>query len=218
MARLFDDGASDYLQIDQAGVTVPPFSMVCWFNVDVSNLEFFLIQIADKDVADQYHALWLDGLDASDYVGAATYDGTWKEAKTTAGFSTGTWMHAAGVWADTDDRRVYLNGGNKGTETTSVTPANMDRMTIGASGDSTPEAYISGHMAEVAIWNVALIDAEVVSLAKGFSPLFIRPQNLVAYWPLIRGLNDRVGGYNMTASGTVISAHPRIIYPTSGRS
>ena len=43
---------------------------------------------------------------------------------------------------------------------------------------------MSGHIAEAAIWNVALTAAEVTVLAKGVSPLFIRRQNLVAYWPL----------------------------------
>ena len=51
-------------------------------------------------------------------------------------------------------------------------------------------------------------------LARGYSPLFVRPQNLVAYWPLIRDEDqDRVGGYDMAAYNTPsVAAHPPIIY------
>jgi hypothetical protein len=54
-------------------------------------------------------------------------------------------------------------------------------------------------------------------LAAGFSPLFVRPQSLVAYWPLIRDNdNDIVGGYDMTAYNTpTVAAHPPVIYPVS---
>ena len=74
---------------------------------------------------------------------------------------------------------------------------------------------MSGSIAEPAVWNVVLTDAEVAILGAGFSPLFVRPQNLVFYPDLIRGLNDKVGGLTLTANGTVVSAHPPIIYPAN---
>ena len=43
---------------------------------------------------------------------------------------------------------------------------------------------MNGRLAEIAIWNAALTDDEVLSLSKGVSPLRVDPQNLVAYWPL----------------------------------
>lgn len=42
-----------------------------------------------------------------------------------------------------------------------------------------------------ASWNVVLTDAEIVALAAGISPLFIRPQNLIAYSPPVCSDNQR---------------------------
>jgi len=70
-------------------------------------------------------------------------------------------------------------------------------------------------LAEAGLWDAALTDAEVAILGVGYSPLFVRPQSLVAYWPLVRDAKDRVGGYDLTAGGgPVVAAHPRIIYPS----
>jgi hypothetical protein len=80
---------------------------------------------------------------------------------------------------------------------------------------------MSGSIAEAAIWNVALTDAKVAILAAGFSPLFVDPQSLVAYWPLVRDTDDDVvGGYDMTAynTPTVASHPPKIFYPVSPHS
>ncbi|GAI74590.1 unnamed protein product, partial [marine sediment metagenome] len=104
-------------------------------------------------------------------------------------------------------------GGNKGTDNTNVTPANLDRMCVGMMRDSSPSSPMSGSICESVFWDAALTDEDAVSLALGYSPKLVRPQNLVAYWKLIRDLNDGVGGYNLTASGTTVSAHSRMIYP-----
>lgn len=37
-----------------------------------------------------------------------------------------------------------------------------------------------------AIWDVALSDAEVALLSRGASPMLVRPEALVEYWPMIR--------------------------------
>ncbi len=214
MARLFDDGSSEYLEIDQAVVTAVPFSFVAWFNSNDAAAYQSLVMVCDKSRTNHSHALELRGGDGGDPVRASSYDGGYDFADTSSGYSINTWHHAAGVWAATNDRAVYIDGGSKGTDSDNAAPSGIDRTSIGRFGDDSPGTYMSGRIAEAAIWNVALTDAEVLSLAKGFSPLFVHPQNLVAYWPLIRDLNDRVGGYTMVASGTTVSAHvPKIINP-----
>jgi hypothetical protein len=68
---------------------------------------------------------------------------------------------------------------------------------------------------------VALTDDEAVILSLGYSPVFVRPANLVAYWPLVGRSSpepDIVGGYDMTLVGSpTVADHPRIIYSTSDR-
>ncbi len=218
MARLFDDAQNEYLEIDQAVVTGVPLTLACWFKSDSITLSQYLIYIADKDVATHAFALSASGAAGGDPIRAVTYGGTLTSAASTAGYNANTWHHACGVFAATNSRAAYLDGGNKGTGNVDKIPANLDRTSIARAGDSTPGFYVSGYVTEAAIWNAVLTDEEVAILAKGFSPLLIHPQNLVAYWPLIRDEDqDRVGGYDLTAfsdgAGPGIATHIPIIYP-----
>lgn len=68
---------------------------------------------------------------------------------------------------------------------------------------------------EWAIWAAALGAAEVAMLAAGVAPPLVRPDALVAYWPLRRNteLLDPWGGYTLSASGTIsATAHGRVLY------
>jgi hypothetical protein len=92
------------------------------------------------------------------------------------------------------------------------TTVGIDRISIGRLGRLNPAAYMDGLLAEVAIWNAALSDEEVASLAAGFSPLLVKPENLVVYVPLVRTIQDVVGGLGFTATGTVVAEHPPKIF------
>ncbi len=214
MARFFTVGSSEYLELDSAPVIAAPFTMSCFFNSDDITITQILLSVVDKDVDDNFWGLAASGVLGGDPITMNTSTGAGNvSAATSAGFSANTWHHACGVEASATDRRVFIDGGSKGTNATSRSPANADRVSIGRIGDSTPAFYTSGRIAEVAIWNVALSDAEVALLAKGFSPLFIQPHNLVAYWPLIRDDdNDWIGGFDLSAFNTpTVAAHPPLI-------
>jgi len=178
----------------------------------------------DKDVAD--YNIGIGTLSGNGVRASANKYG--QPAATNAFSSTNytlnTWHHAAGIFLSVSERHAYIDGGSKGSDATVVgAMANHDITAIGSARDSTPGAYTSGHIAEAAIWDLTnwgvndagrevAFEKAIASMAKGFTPAHF-PLGLKAYWPLIRGLNDRVGGYNLTANGTTISAHPRIIQP-----
>jgi hypothetical protein len=128
-----------------------------------------------------------------------------------------TWHHACGVFAGQTSRSVYLDAAGKQTGTVDVPLSDYNVTNIGVLGSGAILGnYWDGDLAHAAIWNVALTDAEVASLAIGFSPLFVRPQNLLAYWPLLRSDNDIVGGYHMTAfNGPTWIDQPPIIMPAA---
>jgi hypothetical protein len=172
--------------------------------------------IGDKDAGDQYHNLIAHGNVAGDpiYVQSRDASGT-SSAVSTSGYSANTWHHACAVFGSGSDRRAFIDGGSKGTDSTSRAPTGLDRAAIGALARSLPTFHMSGHIAEAAIWNVALSDAEVALLARSYCPLFIRPEYLKAYWPLIREPDlDKVGRYNMTVYNSPgVMPHPPIIYP-----
>ena len=214
MSRTFD-GSDQYLEIDSAPVTAVPFSFACWFNPVNVTSSGTLVSIADKDVADQYHYMQAGGASTNDPIRVTSYDGSGGLAVSYS-FVAATWQHAAAVFATTTSRTSYINAGDKDTNTDLVSPANIDRISIGRIGDSTPGTYFNGSIAEVGIWNIALTDADVIILAAGYSPLFVHPENLVAYWPLIRDSDDdKVGGYDLTpANSPTVSPHPPgILYP-----
>ncbi len=214
MSRLFDDASNEYLLNNTAILSAIPITMACWFNSNDDALAQVLMSIADN--ASDLHSFYLrlDGAAGGDPINAAVAGGGDGLASSSSGFSTNTWHHACGVFTSNTSRAIYLDGGNKGTDATDITPAGLDRFGIGVLVRQNLFGYFSGMIAEAAIWNAALTDAEAASLAAGFSPKLIRPQSLVAYWPLVRGLNDPVGGYNLTATGTVVAAHTRIILPS----
>jgi len=218
MAYLFDDGSSQYLQIDQAVVTDVPFTMACFAYGDTDTATFMTAGfVGDKDAATEYHAIGVHWGETGNPTFALSYSALigFRLAYSTTGVTVNTWHHLCGIFASSTDRRAFIDGGSRGNNTSDVSPLNLDRTGISGSQDSTPGFYWSGNIAEFAIWNVALTDVEVAILAKGYSPLLVRPQNLVSYWPLVRDSRDIVGNYNLTAynSPTVVS-HPRVFYPT----
>lgn len=225
MARLLDDAATEYLNIDQSPIVSYPFVIACRFNSDIINTYQTLISIVDKDVyPGSMYSLSLSN-DTKVWV-RAYKDPAYGNAKTSTTYSVNTWHHACAIFASATDRRVLLDNGGKVTNATNVTPVNLDRTTIGYDRRPTSWYPMSGMIAEAAIWDLSVwpgatgadkannFERIIGSLANGDTPNTY-PLGLVAYWDLIRSLNDKFGGYNLTANGTVVAAHPRIIQPHS---
>lgn len=211
MARAFSGANDEFLWNTTAVVTAPPFTAAGWFraaNVTDDDIIFGL-----GNVAGSRFELYTNGAAAGDPLSYVVSDGTTSQVNTTTGYSANVWHHGCIIEAATNNRAVLLDGGSKGTNSDTRTPSGVDDTALGASGRLTNE--FTGRLAEWAVWNAALTDAEVATLALGVSPLLIRPNNLVAYWPLIRDEDrDRVGGFHMTPSGSpTVADHPPKIRP-----
>ena len=231
MSRRFIDGSQQLLEEASVPVTHPPFTMVCWFNVDAIGIFYGSVSLAKSTVNndDRYQMFLGRGAgnnEVSAFVDTAI-DGA-GESLSGNTFGATAWHHAGGVFTSTTSRRAYLDGAEGTENTTSVTiVGNVDRVTIGALGDAVRSNWMDGMIAEAAIWNVALSTSEMKSLAAGYSPILVHPSALAFYCPCIRGLaadgtgdeNDRVGGLllsEITTSGTVATdEHPRMIYPSA---
>ena len=167
-----------------------------------------------------YYALLMSGTTSGDplYLEARA-GGTSSYARTTTGYSINTWHHSCAVVASATDRRVFIDGGSKDTETVTRNPT-ITTTAIGVNlHGGTAYNGMVGAMAEAAIWDVALTDAEVAIVASGISPLLMRPNDLVAYWPIIGRTSPEIdifGGYDMSITGGSMAAapHPRIAYPS----
>lgn len=214
MSRLFASASAEYLTVTSAPVTGYPLSMACWFYPTEGTVYKGLVML--RQLGDDSDSHQIAIINTTALIIAKSAAGTSNAASTTAASVTDTWQHAAGVFASATSRAAYLNGGNKGTSATSRVPAVLGETFIGR-GSSGGAFYMEGMIAEVGIWNVALTDADVASLAKGYSPLLIRPEGLVTYVPLIRDNDkDLIGGLSFSVNGTPeVSTHTRVFYPSS---
>jgi hypothetical protein len=217
MARAFDSGSSQYLGNTNAPISAYGMSVACWFYITDSTANRILFTQTDADTDGHYFSLRA-GLAGNDNISAVIdAGGAQGVANTTTSFNDNTWHHAGASFTSDILRTAYLDGSGKGTDATDVGAfpgGGQDRMSIGLNWRLNPVGYFDGYIAELGLWDAVLSDAEFAVLAKGYSPLFVRPQSLVAYWPLIGKLSpelDYVGGYDMTlTNGPTTGAHPPI--------
>lgn len=195
------------IDLPSAIVAGAPCTLACWFNSTSLTVNQNLLAL--RNVANTYYVgIAANGSQVGDPVQAYTASPA-VIAATSAGYSANVWQHAAGVFESSSSRSAFLNGGNKGTNTTTITPLTLTETHLAAFSSSASQRLI-GALAEVGIWDVALTDDEIASLAKGFTPDQIRPQNLIAYLPLIRSAQD-IKGTSWVASGTLtVADHPRV--------
>lgn len=204
MSYLFADPNS--LSVEVAVASGAPVSMACWFKSTSITANQVLMAIVDKDVDLEYFRLAADGNVAGDPVRASASNApaTTGIAATTAGYTADVWQHAGAVFASTSSRSAYLNGGSKGTDTTSVTPVNLDRTSIGRFMRLTQGGTTLGRIAYPSVWTTALTDGEMATLAAGALPTSVQPGSQVDYWDLLANANDSVGANHLTVNGATL--------------
>ena len=221
MARKFV--AADTQRIDSAsgGVYTAPLTMSCWFKTPNINVFTRLLITENHTTGSDFFLLQVFNDNKIEFT--AWRDATQGPAKTTTTISANTWYHVCGVATSATRRDVFLNGSGQGTSTTNVTPQGLEESFIGAMwydyvGANT-YIYSNVTIAEVGIWNTAITASNVLQLAAGYSPLLIRPESLVNYWPLIGRTSPEIelsqGHSGVLVNGPTVDAHPRIIYPSS---
>lgn len=185
MAREFDDNQANYLTTE-AVVSSGPVTFACWAWLHDGVGTDTLISITDSGASG---AIVLRHSTSTLEVKVTT-DGNSTALATSASIRGSEWAHCCGVFASTASRTCYTNG-VAGIEDTNIRawPTGLDNTSLGITFEEVVDDEMDGLMAEVGIWNAALSDAEVASLAAGMSPLMVRPQSLVGYWPL----NGRYG-------------------------
>lgn len=205
-ARLLDDTTPDYFRTTSTPTPGAPFSISVWFNSDDGTINQIIVAIADSADSDHFWRIVALGTAGDNQIAWRVRGGPMpaQEASTSpAGYTVGTWHHACAVEASATDRRILLDGGNKGTNTTSRTPSGANRVAVGfrASGVADP---FSGKIGQVCLYNIALSDAECATLAAGFSCLSVRRDRLSFFAPLNGGQSPEaeiMGNRNLTITG-----------------
>jgi len=207
------NGSTGYLTAATAPVASPPLTIACWFRKSGTASSFKeVVTLANPSTGHEFALLAGNGAAAA--ASAFALGGTGAQASSTTTFALAQWRHGAAVFASGNQRYAYLDGGGKGTNSVSVTPASINRTDVGRG----IVGYFPGDVAEVAVWNAALSDLEIAALAQGFSPLCLlhRLANLVLYQNLIRPLNHPgIGPLMSAAGGATAATHPRMIHPRS---
>lgn len=196
-----------------------PMTMSIWFysNRTAGREPLFSFSCTDNDIGDSFEislSMLSNATVTSRRVEAVTYDGINGILRAQAGVGVGwavnTWTHAAGVF-NSASRVAYLNGGNTGTQSTSVSnptnttdyllSLNYDIASLQGNGHNATGQLV--RMAEAAVWDAALTTDEILALSKGAKPKTIRPESLIFYSPLVRGgsssVPDETGNAPLTA-------------------
>jgi hypothetical protein len=220
MARDFN-GSTQRLEGTMAAVNVP-LTMACWMYPDNVTASLTVMQVGVAGASDQSRlTLNVHGALAGDPIRCTTVNsaGTSSFASTSTGYVANSWQHICAVYSGTSARAVFLNGAGKGTDSSSRPVNDMSTVNIGCSQTTTGTypGYFAGRIAEAAIWNVALSDAEVALLAKGMKPTQIQPANLIEYWPLIGRVSPEPGLYEGTGlaltNSPAAAEHLRMVEP-----
>jgi hypothetical protein len=219
MARSNTGSTSNYLEFAGAALTGAPCTLAAWVYPGNVTSEMHVIGLTTTGGDNGFLLLTIDGSQPGDPVAAYSGGSAYPQALTTAGFVANTWQHVAAVFTSASSRAAFLDGGNKGTNGTTSNPiGTIARTTVGLYRGGSTGGPFDGRIAEVGVWDVALSDEEVASLAKGFSPRLVRPGSLVGYYPLIGRYSPELdfgngGGRPLTITGTMAQAdHCRVFY------
>ncbi len=139
----------------------------------------------------------------------------------TTTINDGNWHHVCIQWgyAGSSPAQLWIDGNLEASGTVGATWGGTALpMLIGKANDGF-WANPNFEMAEFAVWDVApssslnLNAGDIAALAKGSSPLAVRPDRLVCYLPMILDTIDIFGAEGAgvpTITGTSLTTHPRI--------
>lgn len=158
-----DFDGSRYMDFGAGLATATPLSMALWDYPTAANTT--PLDIGASGSANNHFRLAsssASGIQATSVNNA----GSAAVAQTGAGAiqSLNAWSHIVGTFASSTSRAAYLNGGNKGTSALSNTPTAGSINLTRVGGRTNATSLFTGRIAEVAVWNVAIADADVASL------------------------------------------------------
>jgi len=217
MARSFD-GSSQYLYVPGASAdglnpVTNDWSIFFWLKTTDQDCRLFSKRSGNAGYeiyiagTNQLHMFWGSGpfVFGNLAVSSSLINGNWHLVGVTFAYGANATGYVDGV-AGTSPRNLSSVNGNVSTTTDLRIAVAFNTL-----------AYFAGDLCEIGIWNTVLDQNDINILTKGFSSLFVKPQNLITYWPLIRDNNDRIGAFTLTEiNAPGVSDHmPKIFYPVS---
>jgi Concanavalin A-like lectin/glucanases superfamily len=204
--------AANKLTSSNVPITGMPLTMCAWVYPTSFSTYGVVVGIGKTGTGNSRYQLGYNITSGAPFASVVNDSGTYTDANG-GSLTLNTWNFMCAVFTSTTSRTIYLNNNAGITAATSIAaPTGINVNTIGIKPDGT-EFNVQGFIAEVGIWNIALSSTEVAQLAQGFSPAFVKNQNLITYVPLIRDHKELKGNNVYTESGSVgVGNHPKIIY------
>lgn len=166
--RYMEFATDDYVEKDSATIlpTTYPFSLEAWIKISSISATMQFLGLADKDAPDEQARIAM--FSTGKCFAAIQNTGSEDSGAQTDAADDGLWHHVVAVFASATDRKIYLDAGTPGTDTTSVTMSlNIDRLSVGRFGGSSPGSYLTGGIAGGRVWNRDLSSAEITNLLNG---------------------------------------------------
>lgn len=164
MVPIFASGSGHYLLYNGAVLTAEPMTLVAWWLMSDTAANYTPLSIGTAAGSARWQ---LTGNSTSTNLRATSVNsaGTVGEATSSPTYAANQWLHQVGVFASSTDRRSFVNGENKATDTTAISVSGVDRTTLGARyASGAIGAYLNGRISDVRIYNRALSDEEVFAL------------------------------------------------------
>lgn len=219
MGSRYFDGAND--KLGPASWTFPgyPFTMAAWCTYPTRfEGDQYIVSYHNAGTPAQQHYLMATRTDTGATWRAGSYEALGSQgiaSWTNRAALRGKWHHIVGVWADTDSRKLYVNGVLRDTDAVDIdiTPVNVY---VGA---NVATAYFRGNLSHVSLWSAELNAVEVAVLYQGASPAKTRSLSLAAYWKIHGMASPEPNHYgtvgSLAVSGAVAQGTgPKVIAPS----
>jgi hypothetical protein len=194
MSIVLDSSGQEYLYAaNPGGELSKPVTMAAWVK-STTIAEYQACFTLTNDI-DEFLLLQLRGPAAGNPIAGMEYATAWKWAETTSGYTANNWHHIAVTFVSATERNVFIDGGNKGTNTDSqdVIFSFLGAAFVGTH-KSVGGSFFDGKIAEVAYWKAELTDVQISNLANGYQlPSSIESDSLIAYWKLLDDYADYSG-------------------------
>jgi hypothetical protein len=219
MARGFS-GSGQYIEMtDATAPAVTNMTISAWIKASALTGTHYIISRSNTSVT-QLNFYFRVGSDGHLLFGFTTGSGSYQEVQSAAAeIATGTWYHVVARY-DGATQDLFKGGASIGSDAQTGTPdtsLGTASFAIGALLPGIVGEYWAGDLAEVAIWNAGISNAEITSLSKKVSPAKVRPASLVGHWNLIgrdSPETDVRRGNNGTLTGPPTAVeHPPIYRP-----
>jgi hypothetical protein len=198
----------------RVAVNTPSFPNVltfsCWVNCNLVSAYSTTIAIGYATVNVFKYYIKSNGKTA----GYAQSSGNVWDGSGSATIAANTWAHALVYLTVGGSASSFINGVSDiaGASGSAIISLNANSVF----GDDASSHWFGGSMADPALWNAILSQAEITALALGTRPSKIRRQALVDYWPF-DGYDhpalDRVTGQGGTLTSVSLVTGPPLLNP-----